>query len=180
MQGTLHLFAYPDHVGWTEQIQGVRIGATLSFVTDAAKSQFPAKGFKNQQYDHPIVFFDYPNELKPNEAAGFTINGQSLTNFFGGARGTKHIIEEQASANVFLSLDWKQIQMLESDGIMSVFLHDRSGVRYKTLQIPRQHFEEIEHRLKAMYAKVLGKESDRQHLCDATSHEAEPTMTIID
>lgn len=176
-RGALRLRADVDVVGWIERIDDVSIQGNLH-IHDENRAEFQQNGFRNQRFDHPILFFDYPAGLKPDENA--TIDGQPLDQFFGGARGSGHFIRKPVAINVFLSLNWKQVQLLQSDGGMFVFLYDRFGKALKTLHLSRTHFDDIERSLKSMYTQVRVKLADKERLCAARTYEVDQDIIIVD
>lgn len=177
-RGSLKLRADNDLVQWLEQVDGVEMQANLRFLNDEERMKFLRDGFEGQHFDHPVLFFDYPSDLKPDRNA--MINGEPLDRFFGGARGGGNAIQKRVAINVFLSLNWKQIQSLRGESGMSVFLYDQSGHALKTLHFSQSHFSEIERALQSIYSQVRAKYADKEHLCAASSYEVLPDIIIVD
>jgi len=166
--GTLTLHADTDGVGWDDTADGIRFSANLSFLTPAEKEQFQRTGFHEFHFDHPIVFFEYPDDLKPDLAGNATLAGRPLAEVFGGARVGEGFIGRAVSVNVPLTLTWRQIEtLLHGEGDMDVLLYDRSGTILRRAHLPRSYFTDIEKSLQALHARVLAREADRDRLCES-------------
>lgn len=178
-QGSLRFAADVDGVGWSDEMDGVKMSAQFRFLNEAEKLDFAQHGFRDQHYDHPILFFDYPRELEPAPSNGYTVLGESLENVFGGARGSGHSIQKTVSSNVFLTLNWKQVQTLTRDSDMFVFLYDRSGLTHKTLHFSQGYFESIEERLQDMHEMVVLKQTDRTQFCTSEVREVGEDIIVF-
>lgn len=179
-RGALLLRASPDSVAWTEKVDGVQIGGSLSYLAEAEKDQFQRTGFHAMHYDQPIVFFDYPDDLKPDLRASATIHGRPLASVFGGARVGQSFVAEPVSINVFLSLNWAQIEtLLRNEGDIEISLYDAAGRTFKTVHLARTYFAEIEASLQSMHARVMAREADPEHLCEAETYEVGDEREII-
>ena len=177
--GSLRLAAEPDNVRWSEKIDGVETQAYLQFADDSERSRFLASGFDNFHFDHPILFFDYPDGMTPDSTNSYTVMGKPLTNVFGGARSGDETIQQHAAVNVFLSLNWKQMRRLTRNGSTNVSLYGVDGKIYWTRSISRSHLDEIEAALKAIFAQVVARESDKEHFCTGETHEVEQEVIMV-
>ena len=89
-------------------------------------------------------------------------------------------VQQPVSSNVFLALDWKEVQsLLRGEGDMDVFLYDTSGRAHATVHLARSYFKDIERALVHLHANVLAREADRERLCEAETYLEEDLGPII-
>jgi|GEM_PF-6193078 len=155
-------------LGWSRDLgDGMRWSLSLTLIGDEEVANLAAKGFHDQRFGRPIIFVDFAERFKELGHLNFWDNkGRPHLQVASVIRIGNKVKRQWVPVNMVAGLDWAELeQMLVKEGDLTITLYNADGNIYQSATVPRAALARVEQALKAMHARVLAKERDREHLC---------------
>jgi hypothetical protein len=188
---------------WSWDLTAVWLQAGLTMILPGDPAKFLATGFDDWEFEHPILFVDFPGTEPSNH---FAPDGKPVYRLWGEVRVGAEVHREWLSGNRLVSLNWPELSsLLRGTGDISISLYDtiapvsgpldppRDGLKLSRpvapdgsvgrlisrSVIPHDTFSELEETMQALVREAVARAADKERQCRKVELREDDFLTLI-